>query len=230
MKKIFFYFFLLNYNLCFSQFTLITPGTNKANINASSSNNGVILPRMTNTQKLAISALVQGMMVFDTDSNCVSVYNGLNWSCLKGAAPAYITMSIPQLNQSQIDSLSSSIGSLAYNTTTKGLYISDGTRMNLSAIEELDSNEIQTITPTQWANGKKIPIFRLRHPYNVEHLSGSSSITRDFKILPYSAGMAIEYSGILENWVGQFSVRRGDNYYEWRKSGVKYHCQYKKGH
>lgn len=213
MKKLLL-FFCLSTTLCFGQFTVITPGTNEANIHASSSNNGIILPRMSNSQKLAISALVQGMMVFDTDSNCVSVYNGIKWSCLKGASPSYTTMTIPQLNQNQIESLSQPIGTLAYNTTTKGLYASDGIRMNLSAIEELDSSEIQTITPTQWANGNKIPVFRLRHPYNVEQLGGSASLARDFKILPYSAGMAIEYSGVLENWVGQFSIHRGINYHD----------------
>lgn len=212
-------FSILNLTLGFSQFTLITPGTNNANVHASSSNNGVVLPRMTNAQKLAISTIVQGMMVFDTDSNYVSIYNGLKWDYLKGAALSYTTVSIPQLNQRQIDSLSQPVGSLAYNTTTKGLYASNGTHMKLSAIEELDSNEIQTITPTQWANGKKIPVFRLRHPYNVEQLNGSNSITRDFKILPYGAGMAIEYSGVLESWVGQFSIRRGINYYDMGDGG-----------
>lgn len=216
MKNIYLslFIYILSRGLSFSQFTLITPGTSMPNMNASSSSNGIVIPRMTNSQKLAISDTIQGKMVFDIDSNCISVYSGLKWIYIREPLPSSNNLAISQLNQNQIDSLSFPIGKLAFNTTTKGLFVSDGTIFNSSAIEELDGIEIQTITPTEWANGNKIPVLRLRHPNNVEQLNGSSSITRDYKIIPYSAGMAVEYAGVLEHWVGQFSIHRGINYHD----------------
>ncbi len=127
-------------------------------------------------------------------------------------------LKIPEKTQTQLDSLSSfsPAGSLIYNKTTKGLYVSDGNRVTPSAIEYVDGSEIQTDTPTDWATnfGTKIPVFRIRHPINVLGTNNSNSINRDFKIIPYQFGMAIEYNGVLENWVGEFSIHKGLNYYD----------------
>jgi hypothetical protein len=132
-------------------------------------------------------------------------------------------LKIPEKTQTQLDSLSlfRPAGSLIYNKTTKGLYVSDGNTMTPSAIEYLDGSEIQTVTPTSWAtnNGIGIPLFRIRHPNNVSGLNNSKSINQDFKIIPYQYGMAIEYNGVLENWVGEFSIHKGSNYYDMGDGG-----------
>jgi hypothetical protein len=170
---------------------------------------------MTTTQKNAISTLIAGMMVYDLDSNCVSVFNGNLWSCFKSNGSSNNgSVQIPLFTQSQINSFSPQIGTLAYNTTTEALYSSDGNKMNPVGIEYLDGNEIQTSVSTAWANGNKIPIFRLRHLNNTSGVPNSTSIAKDFKIFPYEAGMAVEYNGVLENWVGQFSIQRGYNYFD----------------
>jgi len=201
--------------VCFSQSTIITPGNTQPNITASSTTNGIVLPRMTTTQKNAISTLIAGMMVYDLDSNCVSVFNGNLWSCFKSNGSSNNgSVQIPLFTQSQINSFSPQIGTLAYNTTTEALYSSDGNKMNPVGIEYLDGNEIQTSVSTAWANGNKIPIFRLRHLNNTSGVPNSTSIAKDFKIFPYEAGMAVEYNGVLENWVGQFSIQRGYNYFD----------------
>ncbi len=201
--------------VCFSQSTIITPGNTQPNITASSTTNGIVLPRMTTTQKNAISALAAGMIVYDTDSNCVSVFNGNLWSCFKSnAASNNGVVQIPLYTQSQINSLPPQVATLVYNTTTNALNISDGNNMNPMALEYLDGNEIQTILPTAWANGSKIPVLRIRHPNNVYGFNHSNSLDRDFKIIPYQFGMGIEYNGVLESWVGEFSIHRGLNYYD----------------
>lgn len=74
-----------------------------------------------------------------------------------------------------------------------------------------DSISPFTITPTAWVSPDvNLPVFRLRHPMNV---SGSTfpniSIQRDFTIHPYEFGMAIEYNGVVECWVGEWSIHRG---------------------
>ena len=70
-----------------------------------------------------------------------------------------------------------------------------------------------TVTPTQWAAGKNLPVFRIRHPLNVSGVEGiNTSIQRDFKILPYEFGTAIEYNGVVECWVGLWSIHMGVYY------------------
>ena len=41
---------------------------------------GFVLNRLTTAQKQALIP-VEGMIVFDTNLNCVSVYNGTVWKC-----------------------------------------------------------------------------------------------------------------------------------------------------
>ena len=241
--KILILIFSLNI-ICYGQSTIITPGNTQPNITASSTTNGIVLPRMTTTQKNAISTLNAGMMVYDLDSNCVSVFNGNLWSCFKSNVSSNIGLvQIPLYTQSQINSFSPQIGTLAYNSTTEALYSSDGNKMNPVALEYLDGNEIQTVLPTSWANGSKIPVFRIRHPLNVlsntynrkspldalsvnasksetlAYSNKSNSINQDLKIMPYQYGMAIDYNGVLESWVGEFSVHRGHYYVDMGDGG-----------
>jgi hypothetical protein len=73
-----------------------------------------------------------------------------------------------------------------------------------------------TTTPTNWAlNQSNIPVLRIRHPLNASNkLWNNKSIERDFMILPYQYGMAIEYNGVVECWVGEWSIHKGLAYYD----------------
>jgi hypothetical protein len=94
-------------------------------------------------------------------------------------------------------------------------YISFHRNMKSAWVGEDDRVSPYTSTPTAWAVDQHIPVFRIRHPNNV---SGSRhpnlSVQRDFKILPYEFGMAIEFNGVVECWVGEWSVHRGNFYYD----------------
>ena len=78
-----------------------------------------------------------------------------------------------------------------------------------------DSTSPYTTTPTAWAAGQNIPGIRIRHPNNVTGLVGlNTSIQRDFLILPYQYGMAIEYNGVVECWVGEWSIHKGIKFFD----------------
>ncbi len=78
-----------------------------------------------------------------------------------------------------------------------------------------DGTSAYTTTPTAWSLGKNIPVFRIRHPLNVTGNSYlNSGIGRDFMILPYQFGTAIEYNGVVECWVGEWSIHKGLYYYD----------------
>jgi hypothetical protein len=99
-----------------------------------------------------------------------------------------------------------------YDTTT---FISINTNTKNQRLDPEDGYSAYTVTPTAWRNGKKLPVFRLRHPLNTSGVTSSNiSVKRDFMILPYEYGMAIEYNGVVECWVGEWSIHRGTNYYD----------------
>jgi hypothetical protein len=81
-------------------------------------------------------------------------------------------------------------------------------------IVEDDKKTAYTTTPTTWAANRKLPVFRIRHPNKTSTASISSNVStaRDFMILPYEYGMAIEYNGVVECWVGEWSIHRGNLY------------------
>lgn len=59
-----------------------------ASLDVVSTSGGMLLPRMTTAQKLAIQNPALGLLVFDTDLKCVSQYTpGDNWFCLTLPSP-----------------------------------------------------------------------------------------------------------------------------------------------
>jgi hypothetical protein len=53
-----------------------------AQLSADSTTKGFLPPRMTTTQKNAISSPASGLMVYDTDTNKLCCYNGTSWNDL----------------------------------------------------------------------------------------------------------------------------------------------------
>lgn len=59
-----------------------------------STDKGVLLPRMTNLQRDAISNPANGLVVYTTDDNCINTFNGSNW--LKTCGVQYINGNLPE--------------------------------------------------------------------------------------------------------------------------------------
>lgn len=84
-----------------------------------------------------------------------------------------------------------------------------------NVVEGSDPSEPYTTTPTAWALGQNIPAFRLRHRNKMYGTIGYNiSSEKDFLILPYEFGTAIEYNGVVECWVGEWSIHKGLTYYD----------------
>jgi hypothetical protein len=82
--KIFYSFItlLLLHLSTFAQSTLITPGTNEPNIIANVTNyGGITPPRLTAQQIAAIASPTVGSMVYDSDNNCLRIFDGSKWKC-----------------------------------------------------------------------------------------------------------------------------------------------------
>lgn len=82
-----------------------------------------------------------------------------------------------------------------------------------SANEPYDGVSPFTTTPMYWTKGSSIAGLRIRHPLSVTgNKPANPSTLKDFMILPYQYGMAIEYNGVVECWVGEWSIHRGLHY------------------
>jgi hypothetical protein len=81
--------FLISYSL-FSQSVGI--GTNTPNASAqldvSATNKGILVPRVTHAQMLAIASPANGLLVYNTDSACFAYRNASAWVFVKGNATA----------------------------------------------------------------------------------------------------------------------------------------------
>lgn len=86
MKKIIIIFLLNVLLFHIAQPQSIGIGTTSPNISAlldvNSISKGMLVPRMTTAQRLAISSPATGLLVFDTDTNCFWFYAGASWSKL----------------------------------------------------------------------------------------------------------------------------------------------------
>jgi hypothetical protein len=90
MKKIFtnciIPLFLLYGNISFAQGVAINNDGSEADgsamLDITSTTKGVLIPRMTNAQKEAISDPATGLIVYDTDDSSLSMYDGDGWERL----------------------------------------------------------------------------------------------------------------------------------------------------
>jgi hypothetical protein len=94
--------FLAAANLIFAQMGIGTTSPNSsAQLEVSSTNKGVLLPRLTQTQINAISSPPAGLQVYNTTQNCINVFNGSSWTSEK----KYIGKTVNQGVTVELDNL-----------------------------------------------------------------------------------------------------------------------------
>ena len=80
--SIFLHFILSSFN-CIAQSNGVGIGTltpaPSALLDIDAANKGILIPRMTATQRLAISSPANSLLVFDTDSSCFFYWNAMVW-------------------------------------------------------------------------------------------------------------------------------------------------------
>jgi hypothetical protein len=60
----------------------ISTPSSKAKLEISSTTQGFLPPRMTTTQRDAITSVPAGLMVYNTTTNKLNVYNGTTWETI----------------------------------------------------------------------------------------------------------------------------------------------------
>lgn len=57
-----------------------------ASLDITSTTKGLLIPRMTTAQRIAIASPVKGLLVYDTDANALYHYNGSAWAAVAGSS------------------------------------------------------------------------------------------------------------------------------------------------
>jgi hypothetical protein len=90
MKKYFTLVFILAPKLCFSQSTLITPGSVKAEHPNNFVSKGFLPPKLSIQNILAIQNPIKGTLIYDVSNNVLRIYDGKQWIRLKAkGTPIY---------------------------------------------------------------------------------------------------------------------------------------------
>jgi uncharacterized protein (TIGR02145 family) len=106
-----------------------------------STSKGVLLPRMTTTQRAAINSPATGLMVYNTSFNCVEMYNGSSWGCLN-----FIPSPTPSAGGSTFTSFSNGTAMFNTNTACTTALISAGySAVNCSGVVTVGSNSYNQV-------------------------------------------------------------------------------------
>ncbi len=162
---------LITTSTVFSQVAINTNG-NTANTSAmldiSSTSKGLLIPRMTQSQRNAIENPEQGLMVFVTDQNTYSFYNNSSWEELGTGASGWelqnSVISTDSLHQVVIGNnagdgifqviTDKSTGTYATNQCTSGTATAQENSAGKPA-----TNAFDDITTTYWSNDGNLPIW-----------------------------------------------------------------------
>jgi len=86
MKRVFFIlFFAVQCSLIYAQQNIgigTTTPNSKAILDISSTSKGILIPRMTTTERVSITTPPNGLLVYDTDKNELYHYNGTGWRAI----------------------------------------------------------------------------------------------------------------------------------------------------
>jgi hypothetical protein len=92
-----------------------TPNTSAA-LDISSTTKGLLIPRMTTTQRNAIITPANGLMVFDTNTNGYWYFSNNNWNSFSGSGP----LSLPYLGNANTNNAAFKIINQGYGAAVEG--------------------------------------------------------------------------------------------------------------
>jgi len=120
----------LGANEVFSQIGIGTSTADAASVlDVTSTSKGVLYPRMTNTQMLAISSPANGLMVYNTDAGALYYYNGTSWLSKENKVSKFVNTASPvQLDNIRVQMPISTAANSVQLATVSGTISMSGTQ------------------------------------------------------------------------------------------------------
>tara|TARA_B110001450_G_scaffold46575_1_gene43270 strand:- start:376 stop:1515 length:1140 start_codon:yes stop_codon:yes gene_type:complete len=189
-------FFIITYN-SFSQVGIgtTTPASSAA-LEISSTSKGFLPPRMSLSQINSISSPVEGLFVYNTDSNCFQFYNGVAWSDCIGQVPpnklncssisvngtSIINTPLNSTNTITIDVIVNSFDTYTINTNTVNGY-------SYSATGAFSTLGINTITLI----GTGTPVIDQTDTFTIDFVGTGFSCNTTNTVIPQPLASCLEY-------------------------------------
>lgn len=117
-------------NVSFAQIGIGTSSANSASVlDVTSTSKGMVYPRMTNTQMLAITSPANGLMVFNTDAGALYCYNGTSWMSKESKVSKFVNTASPvQLDNIRVQMPISTAANSVQIATVSGTISMSGTQ------------------------------------------------------------------------------------------------------
>ncbi len=140
-----------------------------AQLEVKSTSKGVLMPRLTNTQMLAISSPAAGLIVYNTNAGANYIFNGTTWNSLENRVAAIVNDGVDvQLDNIKVRmSTVSNERSLQISTVSGTITLSGGslnllpTNISVSQVGALNHHTRQSntfgTTPTAFVAGGHFP-------------------------------------------------------------------------
>ncbi|WP_405292433.1 fibrinogen-like YCDxxxxGGGW domain-containing protein [Algibacter sp. Ld11] len=182
---------LFTYSPIFSQVGIGTTTPDPSSIlEINSKTQGVLLPRMTSAERNAIASPVEGLFIYNLDSNCFQYYKGTTWSgclgespnnslqCSSPAANGGYAMGSPLnvTNTITVDVLVNSIEAYTITTNTVNGY-------SFSASGVFNAIGLNTIT----LNGSGTPISEQTDNFTITYLEKGDTCNINVTVSPILA-------------------------------------------
>ncbi|MBL0356939.1 MAG: tail fiber domain-containing protein [Chitinophagaceae bacterium] len=210
MKKLLvlsYFSFLISYSL-FSQNVGI--GTNAPNASAqldiTSTNKGVLVPRLTNAQMIAITSPANGLLVYNTDSACFAYRNATAWVFLKGNATASNDWSTK--GNAGTDTSKNFIGTtdntnliFKRNNERSGLITLSNTSWGYKALQA-------TLTNSNSNTAIGANALQLNNSGNENTATGAYALSSNISGI---GNIAIGYQALYSNAIGSYNTASGRN-------------------
>ena len=178
---------LISFNNCFAQVGIGTavPDASSA-LHIDSTDQGVLLPRMTEAQRDNIISPAEGLFIYNLDSNCFQFYKGTLWSGCLGESPgnsldctsttvngAYQSgNSLNSTNTITIDVLVNAIEPYTISTNTVNGY-------SFSGSGTFSSIGLNTIT----LSGSGTPVIQQTDTFTITFVGNGDTCTTDVSII-----------------------------------------------
>ncbi|WP_435354132.1 hypothetical protein [Emticicia sp. SJ17W-69] len=208
-----------------------------------SSNKGMLPPRMTTVLIDAIGSPVKGLMVYDTDLNCLKAYNGTKWECtganLVAATPLSSSFAFQSVAENTVNAKSISADNLG-NTISVGSFRGAVTfGKNINSMTLTSAGEFDGFIVKHDADGNLIWATQIAGSSNdQEILDVDVDASGNIAIVGYLKGSTIFYSTngssssftTSSNYYSQIFVAKynSSGVLQWFKtagSSGTYHCE-----
>jgi hypothetical protein len=190
-------------------------------LDVKSATKGILIPRLTTTQRDAISSPVIGLVIFNITTDCIEIYNLSGWwnICTSHSLPAGVTP-IPSSTAlcagSTLTLTGSAIGATFWNWTGPNGFISSLQSPSITNITTAAAG-VYTLTARN-AAGSSAPVLTpsvtidQTVPGAAGTVTGTSNVVQGQNVVSYSIAAVSRATGYTWNYTGTgFTIGSGEN-------------------